>query len=167
MNELIRWSSIVLHGIFFSCSRTWDRNWRRPALVLKLLFELFMWKTSLSVSRVRLFSLWFNRLATIHSFSEEYRVSLKKWWGVCTWFLVFYRLKFYLLTYLFHTQTKYVTILSYPGLYSSLTDEKWAYGRSLEIIHYKGQRFMFFKIFIQFVCLFMCIGCGVADVVRV
>ena len=59
------------------------------------------------------------------------------------------------------------TILYHSGLYSFLTDEKWAYGRNLEIIHHNDQLFIFLKIFLQFVCLFVCFGCGLVSGVQV
>ena len=69
-------------------------------------------------------------------------------------FFNFCALKIYIYTYLFDTTTKYQTILYYPGLYSFLTDEKWAYGGNLKIIHHKDQHFMFLKIFLQFTKLY-------------
>ena len=51
--------------------------------------------------------------------------------------------------YLSDTHTNYHTIPYHIGRYSILTYEKWAYGGNLEIIHYKGQNFMFIKILIH------------------
>ena len=72
MNAFILCRSIELYGIFFSCCLTWDRNCIRPAFVLKLEFDDLIWKTSFKVSRLRAVSSWFNKDATIHSFSDDY-----------------------------------------------------------------------------------------------
>ena len=67
----------------------------------------------------------------------------KKWWVVCTACLVFYRLKSYIFTCLFDTHTNYDTIHYHSGIYSFLTDEKWAYGENFEITYHKDHYVMF------------------------
>jgi hypothetical protein len=51
-----------------------------------------------------------------------YRVSLKKWWGVCTGVWDFYKFVIYIYMYIFDIHTNYNKILYHPGLYSFLTD---------------------------------------------